>query len=164
LLRISTARKLADIFWPSFLERNGVILPAWVATTSPPSSDETLTGYEHFQSHTHIRDLFRWDVPYRYDPQWDLERPDAESPQHAEAWELAQRIGCMWFAKLCDDFPNYRFRVYVTRLDDPIIRFHCVREHEPVWITDEKAAAQVARGDMVIFDSATANDQKPNHA
>jgi hypothetical protein len=62
------------------------------------------------------------------------------------------------FAKLCDDFPDYRFRVYVTRLDDPIIRFHRVREHEPVWITDEKAAARVARGDIVIFDSATADN------
>jgi len=98
-------------------------------------------------------------VPYRYDPRLDLERPDAESPQHAEAWELAQRIGRMWFAKLCDDFPDYRFRVYVTRLDDPIIRFHRVREHEPVWITDEKAAAWMARGDIVIFDSSTANDR-----
>jgi hypothetical protein len=78
LLRISTARKFADILWPSFIERDGVILPVWVATTGPPSGqDKTLTEYELFQSHTHIRDLFRWDVPNRYDPRLDLQRPDA---------------------------------------------------------------------------------------
>jgi hypothetical protein len=157
LLRISTARKLADIFWPLFSERDGAILPAWVAAASPPRGpDGTLTEHELFQSHTHIRDLFRWDVPNRYDPRLDLQRPDVDSPQHAEAWELAKRIGQMWFAKLCDDFPGYQFRVYVTRLDDPIIRFHRVRENEPVWITDEKAGAAIARGDIVIFDSSTA--------
>jgi hypothetical protein len=46
---------------------------------------------------------------------------------------------------------------HVTRLDDSIIRFHRVREHEPVWIIAEKATALVASGDMVIFDSANVN-------
>ena len=152
MLRIITARKLADMLWPSFLERDGVVLPAWVATASPPpGAAETLNGYEHFQSHTHIRDLFRWDVPYHYYPLLDLERPDAESPQYSKAWELAQLIGRVWFAKFRDDFPDYRFRVYVIRLDDPMIRYHHVQEHDRVWITDEKAATWMARGDKVSF-------------
>jgi hypothetical protein len=155
LLRVSTALKLTDVLWPAFVERDGVILPASVRPPSPPlGPHRTLTEYERFHGHTHIQDMFRWEVPYRYDAELDLERADSESAQHAEAWALAQRIGRMWLAKLCVDFPTYRFRVYVSRLDDPIIHYHRVREQEAVWMTDAEAAGQVARGDLAVFDSA----------
>ena len=155
MLHISTARRVAEVLWPEFVERHGVVLLATEKPASPPPGTRaTLTDYERFHGHSHIQDLFRWDVPHRYDAELDLDRPDAESPQHAEAWALAQRIGRMWLAKLRADFPDYRFRVYVSRLDEPIIHFHRVREGEPVWITDEDAAAQAERGDLVIFDSA----------
>jgi hypothetical protein len=154
LLRVSTARHIAAILWPAFVERNGMIfLPdshpdAWSA---PPAS--TLTAHERLQSHSHIQDLFRWDVPTRHDPLLDLEVPDPDSPDHAAAWELAQQIGQMWLAKLMRDFPTYRFRVYVSRLDDPIVHFHRVRDHEPVWIPDEEA-----NENLIILDSFRATN------
>jgi hypothetical protein len=154
VLRISTARRVADVFWPDFIERDGVILLSYVRPPEPPpGSHHTLTQYERFHGHTHIQELFRWDVPTRYDAQLDLDRPDWDSPEHGVAWELAQRIARMWFAKLTTDFPHYRFRVYASRLDDPVIHFHRVREGEPVWVTDEEAADEVARGDALILDS-----------
>lgn len=117
MLRLSTARRVADIFWPDFVERDGVILLSYVRPPEPPpGSHPTLTQYERFHGHTHIQELFRWDVPTRYDA--DLDRPDWDSPEHGAPWELARRIARMWFAKLTTDFPHYRFRVYASRLDD----------------------------------------------
>ena len=157
MLRVSTARRLADIFWPEFVEEHGIVRLAFVRLAdAPPGSLKTLTAYERFHSHTHIQDLFRWDVPTVHDPKLELEVPDATSSVHALAWDLAQRLGAMWLAKLTRDFPGDRFRVYVSRLDDPIVHFHRVREAEPVWISDEAGAAQIARGDLVILDSEKA--------
>jgi hypothetical protein len=155
VLHIRTARRVADILWPDFVERDGVILLATERPSgSPPGPHATLTEYERFHGHTHIQDVFRWDVPYRHDAEMELDRPETESPQHAAAWEFAKRMGRMWIAKLCADFPAYRFRVYVSRLDDPIVHFHRVRTGEPLWIPDAEAAEQVAGGDLVVLDSA----------
>ena len=155
MLRISTARRVADTFWPEFVERDGVILLPQVHPPEPPPGrhHRTVTEYERFHGHTHFQDLFRWDVPMRHDPEWDLDVPDSDSPQHAAAWQLTQRIARMWLAKLMLDFPAYRFRVYASRLVDPIIHFHRVREGEPMWIRDEEAVEQQARGDIVVLDS-----------
>jgi hypothetical protein len=123
----------------------------------PPVEHEgTLTEYERFYGHTHLQDVFRWDVPFVPDPEWELERPDDRSPEFAAAWELAQRMGRMWLAKLAADFPAYRFRVYVTKLDDPIIHFHRVREGEPPWYTDEEAKESIANGTLLVFDTGRA--------
>ena len=158
MLRVSTARRVADIFWPDFVERDGVILLSYVRPSEAPlGHHRTLTEYERFHGHTHIQELFRWEVPTRYDAELDLDRPDWDSAEHAAAWDLTQRIARMWLAKLMTDFPDYRFRVYASRLDDPIIHFHRVRDDEPVWITDAEAAEQQARGDIVILDSGDAH-------
>src|SRR4051812_25014297 len=118
MLRVQTARKLAALLWPAFREHEGMILLPFVRPPAPPlDSYTTLTGYERFHSHTHIQDEFRWSPPSVYDAELDDDRPDATSAEHREAWELAQTIGEMWFAKLHADFPSYDFRVYVSRLD-----------------------------------------------
>ena len=153
MLRLSTARKVADVLWPEFRERDGAIVLADVPAPAPGEQDRSLTEYERFYGHTHVQDVFRWDVPRTYDPEWDSERPDADSPQFAEAWELARLMGRMWLAKLMAQFPGYRFRVYVTKLDDPIIHFHRVREGERPWLTDVEAAEQVGEGTLLLLDS-----------
>jgi hypothetical protein len=127
LLRISKAQRIAAIFWPEFVEQDGVILPAFVKAPPPPGEFKTWTEYERFHSHTHLQDVFRWDVPDRHDAALWLDRPDVASAPFAAAWVLAQQMGQMWLAKLRRDFPAYRFRVYVTKLDDPIVQFHRVR-------------------------------------
>jgi hypothetical protein len=152
LLRVTTARRVADIFWPQFVERNGMIfLPTTHASMWTAQPGLTLTEHERLQGHSHIREFFRWDVPTVYDAALEADRPDPNAPEHATAWELAQRIGAMWLAKLTRDFPNYRFRVYVSRLDDPIVHFHRVRDREPVWIPDVDA-----NDNLVILDSERA--------
>jgi len=152
LLRVTTARRIAEIFWPAFVERNGMIfLPDTNPSAWSARPGDTLTEHERLQGHSHMQDLFRWQVPTRHDPVLDLEVPDPDSAEHAAAWELAQRIGQMWLAKLTHDFPTYRFRVYVSRLDDPIVHFHRVRASEPAWAPDEAATE-----DFIILDSLAA--------
>ena len=153
MLRISTAQRLAAILWPEFVERDGAILPAFVKASPAPGEFETWTEYERFHSHTHIQDVFRCDVPDRHDAALGLHRPDAASASFSAAWAVAQQMGQMWLAKLRMDFPAYRFRVYVTKLDDPIVQFHRVRAGEPPWLSDEGTAAAVAREELRILDS-----------
>jgi hypothetical protein len=163
LLRLSTARKAADILWPEFREYDGAIVLANDSVPPPAERDGTLTEYERSYGHTHLQDMFRWDVPYVHDPEWDIERPDETTPEFAAAWEMAQRIARMWFAKLALDFPAYQFRVYLTKLDDPIVHFHRVRDDERVWYTDQEAAESVAAGTMIVWDTGAraASNSRP---
>jgi hypothetical protein len=57
--------------------------------------------------------------------------------------------------KLKTDFPNERFRVYYTRYDNPIVRFHKVRPDEDVWLSDEELrnASDPSFRDEVICDT-----------
>ncbi len=88
-----------------------------------------------------------------FDSELGLDRPDAATPQHIASWMLTKRMAEMWCAKLQRDFPGYRFRVYATRLDDPILHFHRVRSGEPVWISDADAAKGIAEDTLVVLDS-----------
>ena len=153
MLRLSTARKAADVLWPEFREYDGAVVLASARVPPPAEREGTLTEYERFHGHTHIQDVFRWEVPYVPDPEWDSERPDDTTPEFDAGWELAQRMGRMWLAKLASDFPAYRFRVYVTKLDDPIVHFHRVREGERPWYTDDEARAPVASGTLIVLDT-----------
>jgi hypothetical protein len=150
---LTTARRVAAYLWPKFVERDGAILPAFVRAPEPPDTFATLTEFERFHGHTHINDLFEWRVRYRHDAELDLDRPDPTTRGFAEAWDFAQKMGRMWMAKLRVSFPRYRFRVYVSKLDDPIIHYHRVRRGEQVWISDREAAAQIECGEMIIYDS-----------
>jgi hypothetical protein len=154
VLTIRSGLKLADVFWPAFVERDGVILLSHIRPPeAPPGAHPTLSEYERFHGHTHIQDLFRWNAPTAFDSALEIDRPDPTAPEHIAAWELTKRLADMWFAKLRRDFPDYRFRVYASRLDDPILHFHRVREEEPVWISDEDAATGIADGTFFVLDS-----------
>jgi hypothetical protein len=61
----------------------------------------------------------------------------------------------MWAMKLKADFPRDRFRVYYTQYDNPIVRFHKVRENEPQWLSDQQLTSATDRsfGSAVIYDT-----------
>jgi len=124
--------------------------------TSPPEEFESLAAFERFFSHTHLFDEFRHDIPLIYDQESDSESPDPTHPEFVTAWELAQRIGQMWLAKLERDFPRRRFRIYITKLRDQIVHFHQVRPGEQPWISDSAANDSIARNEMAVFESGPA--------
>ena len=153
MLRLRTACRVADLLWPRFERSEGVILLADITVTSGPEKFESLSDFERFFSHTHLFDLFAHSIPLIHDNELDIDRPDPAHPEFAAAWQLAKCIGQMWFAKLQWDFPHDRFRVYVTKLDDPIVHFHKGRSGERLWLTDEECADQLARDEIAIYDT-----------
>lgn len=152
VIRVTTAHQLSSLFWPSFELRDGVIL--LTGTPTPELSRfDTLSEAEAFYSHTHVFDCFRHAIPSVHNPEWDTESPNPTHAEFALAWDLAKRMGHMWLSKLVHDFPQARFRVYVTKLDEPIVRYHRVRENEADWYRDDSAGTQIACGEVVIYDS-----------
>jgi hypothetical protein len=151
MIRITSAASIIRTLWPDFDQRNGAILLAGTAT---PQLDEfaSLTEAEAFYSHTHLVDLFGHKMRYVYDAEFEGERPDPADPEHILSWNLAQTIAQMWLQKLRLDFPNERFRVYATRYDDPIVRFHKVRGDETPWLEDPPA--DIPDPGYVVFDTA----------
>lgn len=156
-IRITTAASLLRMLWPRFeLKDGGVVLEG---TNTPQLGDfATLTEAEAFYSHTHMTDVFVHRMRYEYDESLEGERPDPTDPKHVLSWEVARQIGTMWLQKLSLDFPHDRFRVYVTRYDEPLVRFHKVREHEQLWLEDPPV--DVEDPGYVVFDTARVERDK----
>jgi hypothetical protein len=134
LLNIERCEYLFDILWPEFIEINGTILiKEFYQNSSWPSEDDSI-GIESLINHLHILDLFKHNA--------DLGGKDDKfyDDQHKH-FKIAIKIGHIiaksWTSKLKEDFPDYKFRVYLTLDDNPIIRFHKIRVNMPNWIDDK---------------------------
>jgi hypothetical protein len=120
--------------WPEVVETQGcAFLREGLARSGGVEAIEDRTGREAFVNHVHILDEIQGGDPPAT-PGGDL---------LAEAWHIALIIARIWGAKLGREFPSSSFRVYATRDDEPIVRFHrCYRSEAP-WlgsvgpITDE---------------------------
>jgi len=79
-----------------------------------------------------------------------------DHPDFVAAYDLGKRIARLWALKLKMDFPSYRFRVYYTQCDNPIVRFHKVRDGEACWLSDEvfQSATDPSFRNAMIFDTA----------
>jgi hypothetical protein len=145
---------VAELLWPAFVERNGVIFLGFVKEpTDGADRHSSITQYERFHSHTHIQDIVQWTVPTVHDVAHDLERPDSSSPGFHAAWTFPKQLAAMWLAKPMQDVPSHEFRVYGTKVDDPIVHFHRIRRDEPAWLTDGEARDAVARAELLVLDS-----------
>ena len=80
---------------------------------------------------------------------------DESHPDFIAACELGKTVARMWALKLKADFPNEHFRVYYTQYDNPIVRFHKVRPHEHVWLSNEELldATDPWFRDALIYDT-----------
>jgi len=150
---VAAALEISRVLWPNFVEEEGCVFLDWHSGSGPPPSNDTATGWESFVSHTHILDQFdncaekviSEDVIYLED-----------HPDFISACELGRRIAWLWALKLKIDFPADRFRVYYTQYDNPIIRFHKVRDGEPHWLSDEalNSATECSFRNAIIYDTA----------
>ncbi len=148
-IKSQTAVELLQIFWPDFVEVNDLILVPWEGTIelSDAQQDMDHTGIETFRNHTHIMDLFRHEVA------WEDGNYDHHSPDFKDLCEIGKKLAGMWYQKLQVDFPNYRFRVYYTQDDDPIVRFHRVREGERYWLNEKNYRAEIEQGRVIVHDT-----------
>jgi hypothetical protein len=142
---------LLNIVWPEFVEVNGAI----VRKDGPQAfgaEDLDATGRDAFASHQHILDLFH----HRAGSEGADDADGFYNPTHPDfiaACEFGKKLAEVWFTKLQKDFPHYRFRVYYTEDDDPIVRFHRVRDGEPVWLSEEDWERDIAAGKVIVFES-----------
>ncbi|EMY67787.1 hypothetical protein [Leptospira vanthielii] len=121
---------VSGYFWPELLEENGLIVLKSEYSRIKEIPDEPIEA-ECLINHIHILDLFSHSAGLKDEPFWDSNHPDFK-----DAWNLAKLISEMWKHKLSIDFPDYIFRIYVTKYDNPIIRFHKVRENHKNWLEE----------------------------
>ena len=153
-MKLRTAHDASSVLWPEFQEIDGsVYLAREVPKAGIARGTMTRTEAESFHNHVHVLDLFDHTIPGHEgaDGAWLWDTTHAE---FALATDLSRRLGSMWLAKLRLDYPGRMFRIYATRLDDPIVRFHEVHAGEASWLSDEQAAVDVERGDVRIYSTS----------
>jgi hypothetical protein len=169
---VGAALKVSRILWPDFVEEHGCVFLGWHAGSSPPPSSDTPTGWESFVNHKHLFDEFANDATIVVSAEEGKGLTSKEvaynehHPDFVAACELGQRIAKLWALKLRLDFPAERFRVYYTQYDNPIVRFHRVRESEPYWLPDEalQTGTDSSLTNALIYDTATLNMPTWGHA
>lgn len=149
---------------------SGLILSKSTAASLPRSKlvavlskelEDGKTETECFINHTHLLDKFRNGATSErrdavsHDFEVVEEAYDVNHPDFVGACELGKQIARMWATKLKSDFPLDRFRVYYTQYDNPIVRFHKVRENETVWLDDDALRLATDRSftSAVIYDT-----------
>jgi hypothetical protein len=144
---------VARLLWPDFVKENGCVFLARHSGSNPPPASDTATGWESFMNHTHIFDEFANDASRFVSEEVAY---DEAHPDFGSACELGQKIAKLWALKLKLDFPSDRFRVYYTQDDNPIVRFHKVRDSEPQWISDEafQSASDPSFRNAKIYDTS----------
>lgn len=155
MISLSTALDAADIFWPAFVELGGcVLLAREVPDPATFRRRESRTGTESFVNHVHLTDLFDHDIPAADHPEHGYWVYDEAHPDFGRAWELGSRLAETWAAKLRHEYPHRRFRLYLTRRDTPVLRFHQLRPDEAPWASADEITAATASGDMLVIDTA----------
>ena len=159
MIKVATALRLADVFWPEFVQHAGCVFLSREYTHAAVdlTSYEQLTLAETFVNHVHITDLFRHAIPGFEHAEHGYWVSDDTHVDFARAWQLGERLAQMWAAKLAADFSDRAFRVYLTRRDTPILRFHTMRMDEPSWLSEPEIARGVESGDLfALFVRASA--------
>lgn len=152
-VKAGDALAVSRILWPDFVEEHGCVFLGWHSGSNPPPANDTATGWESFVNHTHVFDEFANEAGAFVS---DEVVYNQHHPDFVAACELGQRIAKLWALKLKLDFPTERFRVYYTQYDNPIIRFHKVREEEEHWLPDEalKTATDPSFKNALVYDTS----------
>ena len=150
---IKAALRVAKTLWPEFVIEHGCVFLGWHSGSNPPPANDTATGWESFINHTHILDEFE-NAAEKFVGEEVVYAED--HPDFVAACDLGRRIAFLWALKLKTDFPSERFRVYYTQYDNPIVRFHKVRDGEAYWLPDEvlQTATDPSFRDALIYDTA----------
>jgi hypothetical protein len=151
---IKAALELSKYFWPDFKEEDGFILLAWEHPFAlSPERGLDYTGVEALCNHTHMIDLFFHNAELSSESEEDGFLLDYNHSDFVALCEVAKRMAQIWFLKLQQDFPQYQFRVYYTERENPIVRFHRVRENEPYWLDEENWPDEVKLDRIIVYDS-----------
>ncbi len=134
-MHISDAAEFATWFWPTFVVNDDLVFLEFVNWNT--SYDNNIfpdrTAIESQLNHIHILDAFEHDASIDDEPYWD-----ASHPHFKLGCDVGRAFANSWAYKLSLDYPERRFRVYYTRDDNPIVRFHQIHEGEPPWLDRDR--------------------------
>ncbi len=162
-ISVQSALPVAELLWPRFFEFSGCVFVECAVSSSivrdwKRGRKRDWTGWtnrtevESLENHLHVLDALgsARDV-------WDQERRRyrRRHPDFKAAERLALVMTETWSAKLKQDFPSDRFRVYFTRLDNPVVRFHRVYPGEPVYLSEQDFPVDVAKGNIRVVDTGS---------
>ncbi len=153
---VRAALTVSWLLWPDFVEEHGCVFLGRHSGSNPPPAGDTATGWESFVNHTHVFDEFANHASTFVSEEVVY---NEQHPDFLSACELGQQIAKLWALKLKLDFPNAHFRVYYTQYDNPIVRFHKVRDDEPQWLSDEalQSATDPSFRNALIYDTSRIN-------
>jgi hypothetical protein len=154
-LSIQTAVDFTKIFWPEFVDINGSVFLLLEEPYKLNNKGFDKTGMEALTNHYHIADLFNINI--KLEPVGDYYIFNHEHSEFKMLCDVGKVLAQVWYQKLKIDFPKYRFRVYYTQEDDPIVRFHCVRPDEPFWLDEKNYVEEVRIGNIVVYDTGELN-------
>ncbi|XDD45218.1 hypothetical protein AB3N60_10870 [Leptospira sp. WS39.C2] len=136
---------VSEYFWPELLEENGLIVLKSEYSRIKEIPDDPIEA-ECLINHIHILDLFNHNAELQEEPFWNSNHSDFNV-----AWNLGKLISEMWKQKLSIDFPDCIFRIYVTKYDNPIIRFHKVRKNHKNWLEEDNIDMRNIKGKNLII-------------
>ena len=144
---LQDALRVGRFLWPRFGVREGAILALDFAGTgsSPAGEFPSLTEAEILLNHVHVLDQFENSAELDREPWYDTSHPDFRA-----ACQLGILASECWAAKLRLDFPKQRFKVFYTQDDNPVVRFHQVRDGERAFLDEEDWAAEIREGRIVV--------------
>lgn len=158
---IAVGPAVAKLLWPTFFEFGGCVFAdcaasSWIVRSwrrgrpGPTSWNPDRTGAEALENHVHVLDEFSHPEDV-----WDERRSTYKltHPAFRAAECLARSMAESWFAKLQQDFPGQRFRVYFGRRDNPIVRFHRVYPGEPFWLEAANFPDAIRKREIIILDN-----------
>ena len=151
---IQNAAEVSAFLWPEFIRAGECVLLGWVSDAGMPASGFDCSGWEAFQNHTHIKDEFL--VGRNKDH--SLKSVEDRATDLRASCKLGRLAAKLWCLKLREDFAGERFRVYYTEDDEPIVRFHKVRDGEAHWISNSGLIeGNESLRNSVIYDTERAD-------
>lgn len=138
---------IPSFLWPEFIQINGMVFLKNEYSESQNIPEEPIEA-ECFINHIHILDLFSHNASLPDEPFWDYNHPDFQ-----KAWDVGNTLIELWQTKLKRDFPNERFKIYLTKFDNPIIRFHKMRIGQIDWIAESTNIQEINDGNIIILET-----------
>jgi hypothetical protein len=154
MTQFSAIQKLLHICWPDVVEIDDAIflVDALPSTGLRLQSFTDRTDAEAFYNHIHLLDV----LPFRFSDT-EAENISGVAPFPANTRiiidDIARIVVDMWRTKLQRDFPGQHIRLYLTHEDEPILRFHVVRDDEAAWLDPADYQEQLASGTLSIYDT-----------
>lgn len=146
-MHIDQASQFATWFWPAFVVRDDLIFLEHIRYRADDCKRRLYdrTSIESSLNHVHILDIFEHEASVDTEPFWVTDHPHFQV-----ACQLGRTLAKSWAHKLSLDFPDRKLRVYYTRDDNPIVRFHQVHDGEPPWLDGQQSAGTDADAVLVI--------------